>query len=399
MAEHSAATNQTTEEERQELLRQEDRDLREFCEFVNAPYIWLKSFIRHSIGGTPGLEKSDVVYAIGMAKQNGLPVTGDWYTPIPRQGGQGFSLCFRLDAAYYILTHDDRLVKGSIDWWYTSGKGERITKDNPPRYGNIHEIDFNLCCTVSARLAGVEEPLQFTCRYADWVSGTWKDGKFSPKPLWLKMAAHMLFKQTVKEWTRVYLGACLEYEDALPGAFEQQALPAPEPESPLSDEQEKRVTYIADLTGHPISKVRAAAIDFMASGGDFDSFAAKWSGTGPNSTPRIQRVQALQQEDAPEASSPANHPPAVPAIEYGGIPDDSQGDDYEDTPQEGPEPPEPEPEPQPEPVEEPDPQKSAETAAPKKSPPRRPRTTRKPPATPEVTVPETKSQPKDLPLF
>ena len=309
------AEKNLTEQERAELAqRQEDEDLREFCEFAGAKYIWLKSFIRHMVGGTQGLEKSDVVYAIGMAKQNGLPVTGDWYTPIPRQNGQGFSLCFRLDAAYYMLTHDDRVIPGTINWWFTDGKGQRHGKENPPSFADIHAVDWQLCCTVSAQLRNTPEPMTFTCRYKEWVAGKWDGGKFVPKPLWLKMSAHMLFKQTVKEWTRIYLGGSLEFEDSAQ-ARAQDVLPEATTQKMLPGHQETTLNEIAESTGQDIKKLRAAAADYISSGGSFEGFASSMNKSRP-AIQTVSRVQPLQPGTPPVQEPEESEVPADLAEYY-----------------------------------------------------------------------------------
>ena len=289
------------------LEQEEEADLRDFCQEAGAKYIWLKAFIRKMIAGTKGLEKSDCIYAIMLAKQNGLPVTGTWYVPIPRQNGEGFTLCFTLDAALYILNHDPRVDQSTIDWWFTDRDGKKHPKETPPSYGSVNDIDQALTCTVSAALKATGKEMQYTCRYRDWVATRRNDqrgGVIEPKPLWIKMAAHMIFKQTVKEWVRVYLGSALEFEDRTSEA-EEKALPAAEKSQSLfTADQSAKLGLISHATGIELPKLVAGAHDFLHSGGTFEAFIQRWEPSAKPVLPPVQRVQELQ--ETPKSSEPGS---------------------------------------------------------------------------------------------
>ena len=303
--------------------QQEEADLREFCEFAGVPYIWLKAFIRRMVAGVKGLEKADCVYAIGLAKQNGLPVTGAWYVPIPKTQGEGFTLCFTLDAAYYIISHDDRVAKGSLRWWWTDSKGTVYEQGAPPAYHGLKDIDIDLCCTVAATLKDANAEKQFTCRYSEWVSTRFNKerGVTEPNRMWVKMPAHMLFKQTVKEWVRAYLGASLEYEDRTAEVIQRELSSGADQPQLMDESEEKWLEHISMTTGHPIEKLRAGARDFISSGGDFDTYVARMN-PAKRSLPPVVPINPYpdpEPEQAtgpdPEAAQRAEAPMAAPEAE------------------------------------------------------------------------------------
>lgn len=179
-------------------------------------YILLAATWRRLAAGVPGIQMADLIYTVYQAKQNGLPAFGEFYSLIPRPEGKGFSLCFRLDAAYFIITHHPSVVPGSVTWQWTTSDGKVHDKDHPPQFARASDIDYGMTCTVSAKLKDAEAPCTFTCAFREWVSM----GKEGIKYMWGKSPVHMLFKQTVKEWTRVHLGSAMPFEDQVGDAVE-----------------------------------------------------------------------------------------------------------------------------------------------------------------------------------
>lgn len=184
-----------------------EEDVREFCKSNELNYIMLWSHHRRITAMNPDISLSDTLYTIFQAKQNGLPPFGEWYTPVARRGGKGFSLCFRYDAALYVLTHH-RDVEGSVTITYVDGKGQSHSQDYSPSFRSANDIDWGLRCVVTAKVRG--ESVNFSCPYRQWVQYG-QDGNVTA--IWLHKAGHMLMKQTVKEFVRLYLGASLIFED------------------------------------------------------------------------------------------------------------------------------------------------------------------------------------------
>lgn len=209
-------------------LKITDEDLRKFCaqEFGEdksaGAYLMMVGMYRRFAAGNPGIGVADCIYAIVQAKRIGLdPFGGEWFTPIPRQGGQGFSLCFRLDAAQHILSNHPK-----IEWWdyyFESGDGKRIEKKQAPSWRKLEEVDRRLSCTVLVKLKDQKEPREYPANYGQWVSLD-RDG--NPKFLWLKMAGHMLAKCAQKVAVKESVGACLPFEDQNNEGWTQGALPS-----------------------------------------------------------------------------------------------------------------------------------------------------------------------------
>lgn len=172
-------------------------------------YMMLTSLYRRLAAGTEGIGIADVLYIAILAKKNGLdPWAGEWYSPIPRPNGRGFSICFRLDAAFHILANHPKMEWW--DWFYINGAGDILKKTQAPRWRKAADIDWGLQAIVQGKFKDVEKIMEYPAAYQEWYA---LDKEGNPKPLWVKMGPYMTLKSGAKQFVRAYLGANLPFED------------------------------------------------------------------------------------------------------------------------------------------------------------------------------------------
>src|SRR5438105_5936523 len=215
----------------QEKLERREQDERELCEQIGIPYLVARGMWKQVARGHEDIGLGDVFYLLWLGKQAGLPPGPNWFSLIPptekdkERGRTGFSVCFRLDAALYILTHHDDVE--DYDWMWTDGKGNEYDRDHEPSFPGkvqgdktVYEIDHDMTCTVRAKMKRFQDWKTMTLRYREWKKGYYG--------LWQTMPARMLWKQSVKEFVRAYLGASLPWEDESPIHEETRVVtPAP----------------------------------------------------------------------------------------------------------------------------------------------------------------------------
>lgn len=195
-------------------------EVRDLCQEWKIPYPILKAAHQNLARGSSDVGIYEVLYVMGQAKMMGLPTLGNWFSVIPAseyQKSKGItapSVCFKIDAALYILDHHPRVKPGTMEYYWIDGKGTRYESDNPPSFKKardtdvLPQIDFDMTCTVSVELDNGKR-VNRTLRYRDWVQNPDKNG--SP---WVKMPSHMIWKQTCKELVRMHFGGGIWEDEA-----------------------------------------------------------------------------------------------------------------------------------------------------------------------------------------
>jgi 3'-phosphoadenosine 5'-phosphosulfate sulfotransferase (PAPS reductase)/FAD synthetase len=267
-----------------------NEDIREFCQQNNIPYVLLIAAHRQLAKGDPSVQLGDVLYVLYQGQQMGLPVGGPWYSLIPptqaerEKGRTGCSICFRADAAFYILSHDRRVI--SYTYFWTDGSGKEHGPDDPPFFPReagreLPKIDWDLTCTVRVKLRRENsDPIEcsVTARFRDWARNA--DRSYSP---WVTNPSHMTFKTAAKLCVRMYLGAALEFDDDIRAAKEIEAstisapltqatpvplgLPSSEASADLSSEEEAELERASAALGRPLEALRAGLKEYRARGG------------------------------------------------------------------------------------------------------------------------------------
>lgn len=241
-----------------------DEDVREFSRESEIGYALLKIQHRRISGMNPSISLADTLYTAYLAKQNGLPILGNWYIPVPRKAKPGekdggFTVCFSYDAALYIVNHHPLVTRGTTKVWFTSGDGKRIEQDKSPSWKNDNEIDWGLSCTLQAEVGG--KVVTYSCPYRQWVQYSFYDSKGNrldhakPTFIWMQKAGHMIQKQTFKEFSRFHLGATLDYEDNYQERPEDFQLEKPE-ELPVISLQDSSSLPMADAVQPEKTKAR-----------------------------------------------------------------------------------------------------------------------------------------------
>jgi len=276
-----------------------EADIREFCAVEKIPYVLVVAAWRQMGAGNVGIGLGDVLYVMWQGKQMGLPPGGNWFSLIPatdkdkEKGKTGPTVCFKVDAALYILSHHPRVE--SYIWWWTDGAGNIYDQTHPPFFtkkqpsDQIPQIDFELMCTVSVKMRQ-DKPEQteadltraVSCRYRDWAQNYWKE--FSQ---WVTKPSHMLWKQTIKLFVRTFLGAALEFDDDRPPeepgtvTIERPEIAGPAvPALPAAREAtlalpanfESEIESITSTSGFEVAEIRAAAKEFISNGGRIEDF-------------------------------------------------------------------------------------------------------------------------------
>jgi hypothetical protein len=331
--------------EKKEKLTITEQDLRDLCQQWEIPILILKAAHRSLARGSSDVEIYDVLYVMGQAKMMGLPPMGNWFCLIPatekqrQKGITGPSVCFKMDAALYLMDSHPRVESGTEEHYWIGGDGQRYEADNPPFFTKakptdvIPVIDWDLTCTVSVMLKPGKEGapgkrVSRTLRYRDWAR--YPD---SSESLWVKMPSHMLWKQTCKELVRMHFGGGI-WEDevreaidvtpareALPASTNQMAQQAPQSvqevkEKPvvetLSPNQTYKFLHCVNSLGVPKNTLAAAMAEFTSRGGSVDEFLAeteKSCSAGP--APEDRNVKVVNF---------VNGEPSVSEIEPGSAP-------------------------------------------------------------------------------
>ena len=310
-------------------------EVRELCAEWKIPYPILKAAHQNLARGSSDVGIYEVLYVMGQAKMMGLPTLGNWFSVIPasdwqkQKGITAPSVCFKIDAALYILDHHPRVKPGTMEYYWVDGKGTRYESDNPPSFKKardtdvLPQIDFDLTCTVSVELDNGKR-VSRTLRYRDWVQNPDKAG--SP---WVKMPSHMIWKQTCKELVRMHFGGGIWEDevqsivDVTPPTLSEREQPkqirgsrneiaqepkqiavVAEPEQEgkklftLTAEQSKRLIKLAESMRIPDGTLIAGLKEFTGHGGTVDDFIRETemasAGAAPEPIPE-KVVKAVQE--------------------------------------------------------------------------------------------------------
>jgi hypothetical protein len=357
----------------QEKWQVTETDVRDLCKQWEIAFPILKAAHRNLARGVKDITLYDVLYVMGQAKMMGLPPVGPWFVLIPasdwqkKKGITGPSVCFRMDAALYLMDHHPRVEPSSEEHFWTGAPyrqadgvmvGTRYEADNPPFFVKSREtdtlpkIDFELTCTVSVQLlpqrpATGGKRISRTLRYRDWCRNM-----ESPESLWVKMPSHMLWKQTCKELVRMHFGGGIWEDEAQtidvtpapaeptkldPGYQAIPAIPVRTVDAPVSPNQTiigeaetQRLRKCCQSLGIPLETMIAGLREFTGRGGTVEQFLTETEKSCASpAQPEPKGVQVItcgQDYMKPEDARPDQEPPGIIHTE-------------EDEPQEGPEPP------------------------------------------------------------